>query len=174
TQWMDPISESMLAELPAVIPKTQSMLLITYRPEYRGALAGVPHAQSLALAELNDSESAALMNELLGTGPSGAEVAAMIATRASGNPFFAEEMVRDLHGRGVLQGQPGAYLCTTPITDVSVPATVQAAIAARIARLPAPAKKTLSAAAAIGERFTADLLASLDIEPVLDDLVEAE
>ena len=174
TQWMDPISESMLAELPAVIPKTQSMLLITYRPEYRGALAGVPHAQSLALGELNDSESAALMNELLGTDPSVAEVAAMIATRASGNPFFAEEMVRDLHGRGVLQGQPGAYLCTTPITDVSVPATVQAAIAARIDRLPAPAKKTLSAAAAIGERFTADLLVSLDIEPVLDDLVEAE
>ena len=56
TQWMDPISESMLAELPAVIPKTQSMLLITYRPEYRGALAGVPHAQSLALGELNDSD----------------------------------------------------------------------------------------------------------------------
>jgi adenylate cyclase len=174
TQWMDPISESMLAELPAVIPKTRSMLLITYRPEYRGALAGVPHAQSLALGELSDSESAALMTELLGTDPSVAEVASMIAARASGNPFFAEEMVRDLHGRDVLQGQPGGYLCTTPITDVDVPATVQAAIAARIDRLPAPAKKTLSAAAAVGERFTVDLLESLDIEPVLDHLVEAE
>jgi adenylate cyclase len=174
TQWMDPVSESMLAELLTVIPKTRSMLLITYRPEYRGALAGVPHAQSLALGELSDSESAALMTELLGKDPSVAELAAMITTRASGNPFFAEEMVRDLHGRGVLQGQPGAYLCTTPITDVSVPATVQAAIAARIDRLSVPAKKTLGAAAAIGERFTADLLVSLDIEPALDDLVEAE
>ncbi len=174
TQWMDPVSESMLAELLTVIPKTRSMLLITYRPEYRGALAGVPHAQSLALGELSDSESAALMAELLGTDPSVAEVAAMIATRAAGNPLSAEEMVRDLHGRGVLQGQPGAYQCTTPITDVSVPATVQAAIAARIDRLPAAAKKTLGAAVAIGERFTADLLVSLDIEPLLDDLVEAE
>ena len=83
------------------------------------------------------------MAELLGTDPSVAEVAAMIATRASGNPFFAEEMVRDLHGRGVLQGQPGAYLCTTPITDVSVPATVQAAIAARIDRLPAASEEDI-------------------------------
>jgi adenylate cyclase len=174
TQWMDQVSGSMLAELLTVVPKTRSMLLITYRPEYRGAFAGMPHAQSLALGELSDSESATLMTELLGTDTSVAEVAAMIATRASGNPFFAEEMVRDLHGRGVLQGQPGAYLCTTPITDVSVPATVQAAIAARIDRLPAPAKKTLGAAAAIGERFTADLLVSLNIEPLLDDLVEAE
>ena len=30
----------------------------------------------------------------------------MIAERAAGNPFFAEEMVRELAERGVLRGQP--------------------------------------------------------------------
>jgi adenylate cyclase len=173
-QWIDPVSESMLTELLTVIPKTRSMLLISYRPEYRGMLIGAGHTQSIALGELGDSESAALMAELLGTDPSVLEVAAMIARRAAGNPFFAEEMVRDLGGRGVLQGQPGAYVCTTPISDVSVPATVQAAIAARIDRLPAGAKKTLSAAAAIGERFTDDLLVSLGVAPIVDELIEAE
>ena len=35
----------------------------------------------------------------------------MIAARAAGNPFFVEEIVRDLAERGVLHGQPGAYRC---------------------------------------------------------------
>lgn len=48
-QWMDPVSESMLAELRTVIPKTRSMLLITHRPGYRGALVAVPDTQSLSL-----------------------------------------------------------------------------------------------------------------------------
>ena len=38
--WMDAVSESMLADFLAVIPHTPTMVLITYRPEYKGALAG--------------------------------------------------------------------------------------------------------------------------------------
>ena len=55
-----------------------------------------------------------------------------------------------------------------------MPATVQAAIAARIDRLTAPAKRTLNAASVIGARFGAELLAALDIDPVFDELLGAE
>ena len=48
--WIDAVSESMLAEFVRVIPQTPSMALITYRPEYRGALAQVPGAHTVALA----------------------------------------------------------------------------------------------------------------------------
>ena len=41
---------------------------------------------------------------------------------------------------------------------MSVPATLQATIAARIDRLDPKAKRTLSAAAVIGSRFSLDLL----------------
>ena len=37
--WIDEVSESMLADFLAVIPQTPSLVLITYRPEYHGALA---------------------------------------------------------------------------------------------------------------------------------------
>ena len=47
------------------------------------------------------------------------------------------------------------------VAEVSVPATVQAAIGARIDRLSTPAKQTLTAASVIGTRFGADLLAAL-------------
>ena len=98
----------------------------------------------------------------------------MIAGRAAGNPFFAEEIARDLAERGVLVGEPGAYVSTADVGEVSVPATLQATIAARIDRLDPTAKRTLSAAAVIGSRFSADLLASLGIDPVVEDLVDAE
>ena len=60
------------------------------------------------------------------------------------------------------------------LAEVSVPATLQAAIAARIDRLDPLAKRTLCAAAVIGSRFSPELLAALQIEPVLDDLLRAE
>ena len=37
--WLDEVSESMLTEFFSVISQTPSLVLVTYRPEYRGALA---------------------------------------------------------------------------------------------------------------------------------------
>jgi class 3 adenylate cyclase len=172
--WIDEASESMLAEFFTVIPQTPSLVLVTYRPEYRGALSRVAGAQTIALAPLSASETAALVSELLGPDPSVGALGQTIAERAAGNPFFAEEIVRDLAERGVLQGQPRAYTSTAEGAEVSVPATLQATIAARIDRLGQAAKRTLSAAAVIGSRFSRGLLETLGIDPVLQDLVSGE
>ena len=68
--WIDAVSESMLADFLTVIPRTPSMVLITSRPEYEGALTRVPGAQAIALGPLGDSDTAALLGELLGSDPS--------------------------------------------------------------------------------------------------------
>ena len=39
--WIDAVSESMIADFLTVIPQTPSLVIVTYRPEYRGALAQV-------------------------------------------------------------------------------------------------------------------------------------
>ena len=36
--WIDEVSESMVADFLTVVPQTRSLVLITHRPEYRGAL----------------------------------------------------------------------------------------------------------------------------------------
>jgi class 3 adenylate cyclase len=172
--WIDAVSESMLADFLSVIPRTASMVLITSRPEYEGALTRVHGAQTIALAPLGDSDTAALLRELLGSDPSVGELAAIIADRAAGNPFFAEEMVREVVQRGVLAGERGGYVCRADVAELSVPATVQAAIEARIDRLNTPAKRTLNAASVIGARFGAELLAALGIDAVFDELLSAE
>ena len=58
--------------------------------------------------------------------------------------------------------------------DVTVPATLQAAIAARIDRLDLTAKRTLNSAAVIGVRFDEDLLSELADSTALPTLLEAE
>ncbi|HEY1440576.1 MAG TPA: adenylate/guanylate cyclase domain-containing protein, partial [Mycobacterium sp.] len=169
--WIDEVSESMLADFLTVIPQTPSLVLITYRPEYRGVLSRVPGTQSIALAPLSDSETAVLVTELLGPDSSVGGLASMIAERAAGNPFFAEEIVWDLAERGVLRGTRRAYVSTVDAAEVNVPATVVATIAARIDRLDLAAKRTLGAAAVIGAKFSRDLLETLGIDPVMEDLV---
>ncbi len=172
--WIDEVSESLVADLVTVVPQTHSLVLISYRPEYRGALSQVPGAQSIALAPLSDSETAALVLQLLGPDGSVGGLATRIAERAAGNPFFVEEMVRDLAERGVLTGARGNYVCQVDHADAAVPATLQATIAARIDRLAPAAKQTLNAAAVIGLRFGAEQLALLDGEAELGELIAAE
>ncbi|HZE16992.1 MAG TPA: cyclase, partial [Mycobacterium sp.] len=172
--WIDEVSESMLAEFLTVIPQRPSLVLATYRPEYRGALSRVAGAQTIALAPLSDPETTALVSQLLGADPSVSGLGQIVAGRAAGNPFFAEEMVRELAERGVLCGQRGAYVSTADGGEVGVPATLQATIAARIDRLDPAAKRTLGAAAVIGSRFGRGLLETLGIDPVLQDLVVGE
>jgi class 3 adenylate cyclase len=172
--WIDEVSESLLAGFFSVIPQTHSLVLVTYRPEYRGVLSRVPGAQTIALAPLSDSETAALVTELLGPDPSVSGLGTRIVERAAGNPFFAEEMVRELAERGVLRGNRSAYVSTVGADEVSVPASVQATIAARIDRLNPATKRTLSAAAVIGTEFSWDLLETLGIDPALEDLMASE
>lgn len=172
--WIDEVSESMLADFLSVIARTPTLFVVTYRPEYRGSLATVPGMQTVALAPLSDSDTTTLVTRLLGSDPSTAALAATISERTAGNPFFAEEIVRELNQRGVLQGMHGAYRITMDASDIRVPATLQATIAARIDRLPTAAKQTLGAAAVIGARFEPELLAALQVDTRVDELLETQ
>ncbi len=172
--WIDAVSESMLADFLEVIPQTHSLVLISYRPEYRGALSRVPGAHHLTLAPLSEPETSALVGELLGPNPSVAQIGRIITARAAGNPFFAEEITRELAQRGVLVGGRANYSCRADAAEVRVPATLQATIGARIDRLPPAAKRTLAAAAVVGSRFSCDLLASLGIDSRIEELISTE
>lgn len=172
--WIDEVSESLLADFLSVIPRTAALVLMTYRPDYRGPLSTKPGAQTIALAPLNDSETGALVIEMLGDDPSLAALTTQITDRAAGNPFFAQEIVRDLVDRGVLRGERGAYSSDGIGPEPTVPATLHAAIAARIDRLDAVAKRTLNAASVIGSRFDAELPATLVGETALPALIAAE
>jgi adenylate cyclase len=172
--WIDNASESMLAEFISAVPETDSLVLLAYRPEYDGVLAHASQRQTIVLDPLDESHMSALSAELLGKDPSISALADVVVKRAGGNPFFAEEIVRDFSERDVLIGGRGCYLCVDPVAEESVPSTLQAVIAARIDRLNPAAKRTLNAAAVIGSRFDDQMLTALGIDSALADLVRAE
>jgi adenylate cyclase len=176
-QWIDDVSEKLLADFAAAVPRMRAMLLVAYRPQYSGALSRIPAAHLVTLKPLSDSQTAELIKGLLGEHPSVLGLSTVIADRAAGVPFAAEEIVRDLAERGELEGDPGAYVCVREVRDVHVPASLQAIIGARIDRLTVTAKRTLSAAAVIGAQFGTELLEclldSIDVAPLIEaQLVE--
>ena len=173
-QWIDDVSETLLAEFLSVLPQTPTMVVITHRPDYRGELTRAAGAQTVVLAPLTNWATTALLTELLGHDSSVAELTSTVAARASGNPFFAEEIIRDLIERDVLVGDRGDYVCHADVAELKVPATVQAAIAARIDRLEPKAKRCVSAASVIGSRFDIDFLTALQAEPDLAEPIKAE
>jgi len=174
--WIDEPSDAVLADFATTLGLTTSMLLTTYRPEFQGAL----HQHSdhtITLQPLADSAARKLVRQVLGGDPSLTGLSERVASSAAGYPYFIEEIVRDLAGRGVLSGSRGSYRLVGHLDEIAVPATVQAVLAARIDRLPAGAKAILNAAAVVGTRFDLDTLRALRPEMVsshLAELVSAE
>jgi adenylate cyclase len=119
--WIDDASEAMFAEFTAVIERTRSIMLVSYRPEYSGALAHAAGAQTITLRPLNNAQTSSLIDEVLGPDPSVRRLADKIADRAAGNPYFVAEIVRDLAERGLLQGERGDYTSCATAAEVSVP-----------------------------------------------------
>ncbi len=129
-------------------------------------------AQTIALAPLSDAETSSLVGELLGSRSIGGAISgAVIAGRAAGNPFFVQEIARDLAERGVLVGELGEYACRTDVAEVTVPATCRRPSPPALTDSARRLNTTLAAAAVIGSRFDRDLLASLEVDPVVDELM---
>ena len=87
------------------------------------------------------SRPSELLRDLAGEDPSLDGLAELIHERTGGNPFFIEEIVRELVEAGYLEGERGAYRLARPVEDTGVPATVQAILAARIDRLEPGARR---------------------------------
>lgn len=158
--WIDAASEDVLAEFAATLTGTQSMFVASFRPEYHGPLRDSSET-TIMLAPLNDSTAVALVAELIGGHPNVLDVARRVALPSGGNPFFVEEIVRDLVGRGHLLGNRGDYRLVGDLDAIAVPATVQSVLAARIDRLSIPEKAILNAAAVIGSSFDLAILDAL-------------
>ncbi|MDT5180412.1 MAG: hypothetical protein QOJ95_4610 [Mycobacterium sp.] len=170
-QWIDQPSDDVLATFAGALDATPSVFIVTYRPEFHGALHENAD-QTIPLRPLLDSTAVRLADQILGRDSSVARLTGRIANVAAGNPFFVEEIIRDLAGRGVLSGSRGAYRLTGELDAIGVPATIQAVLAARIDRLPVGTKSILNAAAVIGSQFDIDAVHALRPEAELAQFAE--
>jgi len=156
--WLDDGSQAMLNRLTDGIDGTNTLVLVNFRPEYEPAWEDSPVYETLELQPLARADTRELLRDLAGEDPSLDGLDEPIHERTGGNPFFIEEIIRELAEAGHLEGERGAYRLARPIEDAGVPITVQAVLAARIDRLGADAKHLLQVASVVGKEVSGEAL----------------
>lgn len=156
--WIDDASARVLEQLVEGRDGLRNLMLLNYRPEFRATWMQNNNCRQIALAPLGDADIGGLLDDLLGDDPSLGILAAPIAALTKGNPYFVEEIVQTLAETGKITGDRGAYALAATFTQLEVPPTVKAVVAARIDRLPPEARSVLQAAAVIGMVFAEPLL----------------
>jgi len=163
---INPAGDALLGELVEALGWTRTLLLVNFRPEHRSEWMRASYYRELSLSGLPDDAVDELLRRLIGDEDATAALRQLIRERAGGNPFFAEEVVQSLIDHGVLAPEPGGHdsgaaaplRLTGAISDLTIPATIQALLAARLDRLPDQDKQVLQAAAVIGRRFAPAVL----------------
>jgi tetratricopeptide (TPR) repeat protein len=159
--WMDKMSEELLAYFSRCIIDQPILLLAAYRPEGAPLWAYGTHYQRLGLETLSSKSSVRLVRNVLGGPALEPELEAKIVEKTEGNPFFVEEIVRELLERGDLMKAGDRYVCKHPIDQCEIPNTIQGVLAARMDRLSDDLKRTVQIASVIGRDFAFRLLKSI-------------
>jgi ABC-type transport system substrate-binding protein/class 3 adenylate cyclase len=178
--WADEATLALIEELFGATDE-EVVLVLTYRTEDdHGAWALAEQArrryrhrfEALELAPLEQGTAVELA-----AGAAGAAlpdpVAALLAERSGGNPFFLEEALRDLIERGVLRRDNGSLVLANG-GEVAVPSLVQEALQARLDRLDPGTREVINVASVAGRSFGMPLLEQLidrdRLRPALSEL----
>jgi adenylate cyclase len=176
--WLDEGSAAMLAELIGAVADTKTLVVVNFRPEYSFGWGNQPIYERILLQPLGQADTGELLRDIAGEDLSLDGLEEPIHERTAGNPFFVEEIVRELVEAGHLKGERGAYRLVKPVEEAGVPATVQALLGARIDRLEPAAKLLLQVASVLGREVGAKALgltaglSEEELGPALCELVD--
>ncbi len=171
--WADEASLDVVTALADTARASGFLLVATTRPSAAEFVEDLPDTDVLPLGPLPRSESGELLTAMLG--PSLApDLAGRLLETSGGNPFYLEELVRDLLDQGRLVRTEAGWKAETNAV-ISLPPTLEGLLGARIDRLPPGPKRLLRSAAVIGRDVPTSLLEAVepDLCGHLGVLVEA-
>jgi class 3 adenylate cyclase/tetratricopeptide (TPR) repeat protein len=166
--WLDDDSKVFLAQLVQALQAARTTagrsypiaILATARPEETALPLVEVASDQLQLGQLDATALAGLLETHLGAPPTGSLVS-MVAGRAEGNPFFAEQLVRYLKEEGLLQETAQGWDVRDRQLREPLPADVRAVLAARLDRLVAEVREVVGTAAVLGREFEVRLLSRM-------------
>ncbi len=159
--WMDKISEEFFTYFSRCMHGHKVLMISAMRPEGAPPWTQGAQYQRLGLETLSFDASIRLVRNTLGGLPLDPALEKKIVEKTGGNPFFVEEIVRDLLDRGDLVKSGDRYLCSRPLHQLEIPNTILGVLAARMDRLSEDLKQTLQVASVIGRDFAFRLLKSI-------------
>jgi class 3 adenylate cyclase/tetratricopeptide (TPR) repeat protein len=165
--WVDESSRDLLDFLLERLGGVPLVLVLSYRPGFEAVERAELRASHtvVRLEPLTPEESVALARGFLGVSELPADLEALVARRAEGNPFFIEELLQALLELGSLAVVDGRAVLAR--IEVEIPDTVQGTILARVDRLEPRARAVLQHAAVLGRSFSTELLEEVSGEPDL-------
>jgi tetratricopeptide (TPR) repeat protein len=132
--------------------------LLEVRPDWGG---GKSYASTITLDALNEAESNELMVNLLGQVEMSPDLVEKIGAAAEGNPLFVEEMIGMLIDRGYLERHGDGRVAVTTMSEVTIPPTIHALLAARLDGLPTGERAVIERGAVEGQVFHRGAVAEL-------------
>jgi class 3 adenylate cyclase len=162
--WADPVLLDLLEELaersqgPILFVCPARPQLTDARPTWGG---GRRNFSSVGLSPLGEDAAAELVAHLLDVDGLRDEARLQILARAEGNPFFLEEILRQLMDEGSIVLEDGHWRARADLDRLELPDTVQGVLAARIDLLRPPEKRTLQQASVVGRIFWRGAVAAL-------------
>ena len=177
--WIDDETQALLDVIAEVITNAPVILMLNYRPEYKHDWSNQASYTQLRLEPLRPDNAEEMLSMLLGDAVEVAPLKRLIIQRTEGTPFFIEETIQALFEDGTLI-RNGQVKVTRSLSQLSIPATVNAMLASRIDRLSPDEKQLLQTLAVIGTEFSLKLASSVvdqseeHLIPMLDQLQQRE
>jgi class 3 adenylate cyclase/tetratricopeptide (TPR) repeat protein len=156
--WVDNSSEEVLKNILESIPGARVLLIFTYRPEFAHTWGGKSYHSQVNLNRLSNRESLAMVAHLLGTEHIESGLEEFILEKTEGIPFFIEEFIKSLRDLQIIERKDNTYRISKDIQTVTIPATIQDVIMARVDSLPEVAKAVLQTGSVVGREFSHDLI----------------
>ncbi len=177
--WVDPSTLESLGRDIDRMGHERVLMILTHRPQFTSPWPGRSHVTTMTLNRLSRSQAAQVATRIAGPKLLPSEVIDEIVAKADGVPLFVEELTKD-----VMEADASQQDGTEPISDtkhgqLSVPATIQDSLMARLDRL-APIKEIAQIGAVIGRTFSYELLAAIstktdeDLQSALRQFMDSE
>ncbi len=161
--WSDASTMELFDLLIGELPNLRVLLVMSFRPEYTSPWIGQAGVTLITLSRLTQTQSTTLAAQVMQDKPLPTTILDRVVALTDGVPLFIEELTRTL----LEQAASGNAALT-------VPATLQASLMARLDRMPAT-KQVAQIAAVIGLEAPHALLAEVSglPEPVLSEGLDA-
>ena len=169
--WADPSTLALLGRLAERSGKARLFSLLTHRLEFSPPWPARSNITQLFLNRLSQAQTAALLVRLAGGRMLPASVVEQIIAKTDGVPLFVEEVTKLLLESGHLDLPADSEPPRHGGFSLSVPATLQASLMARLDRF-SLAKRLAQLGAAIGREFSFELIRVLS--PEADHILRAE
>ncbi len=155
--WMDDASEKLLNEILEIIPTLKVLLLFSYRPSYVHTRDSKSYHSLINLNRLPNWESLSMLYHILKTDDVEKELEELILDRTEGNPFYMEEHIKALKVLKYIEKRD-KFCLIKDVNDLTIPASIQDVIMARVDALPEEAREVLQTGSVIEREFSFSLL----------------